>query len=52
VLDVLWKVQADFLEAALQVVQTDHGGVDRYLEQSLGLGPARRKRLQQLYLEP
>jgi protein-tyrosine phosphatase len=52
VLDVLWKVQADFLEAALQTVQTDHGGVDRYLERSLGLDLARRRRLEQLYLEP
>ena len=50
VLDVLWKVQAGFLEAALQVVEADHGGVDAYLDKSIGLGSAQRKRLEQLYL--
>ncbi|MEO8543810.1 MAG: tyrosine-protein phosphatase [Burkholderiaceae bacterium] len=52
VLDVLWKVQSGFLEAALQTVQADHGSVERYLEHSLGLGPTQRRRLEQLYLEP
>lgn len=51
VLDVLWKVQAGFLDAALQLVQSDHGGVDAYLEKSIGLGLAQRRRLEQLYLE-
>ena len=50
VLDVLWKVQAGFLEAAWQVVESEHGGVDRYLEKSIGLGAAQRRRLEQLYL--
>jgi len=50
VLDVLWKVQAGFLEAAWQVVESDHGGVDRYLEKAIGLGTAQRARLEQLYL--
>lgn len=52
VLNVLWRVQQDFLEAALQAVETDHGGVLRYLEQRLGVGPGERKRLAQWYLEP
>lgn len=52
VLNVLWRVQQDFLEAALQAVDTDHGGVLRYLEQRLGVGPGERKRLAQWYLEP
>ncbi|MDA8456034.1 tyrosine-protein phosphatase [Acidovorax sp. GBBC 3334] len=52
VLNVLWRVQEDFLEAALQAVESDHGGVDRYLEQRLGVGAAERERLAQLYLQP
>ena len=52
VLNVLWRVQQDFLEAALQAVDADHGGVLQYLEQRLGVGPSERKRLAQWYLEP
>ena len=51
VLDVLWRVQADFLEAALQAVQADYGGIDLYLEKALGVGSAQRKRLAALYLQ-
>ncbi|MEO7939802.1 MAG: tyrosine-protein phosphatase [Burkholderiaceae bacterium] len=50
VLDVLWKVQSGFLEAALQVVQSQHGGISSYLEKSIGLDSGRRRRLQDLYL--
>lgn len=50
VLDVLWKVQPRFLEAALQVVQSGHGGVESYLEKTIGLGSGQRRRLQELYL--
>lgn len=50
VLDVLWKVQARFLEAALQVVEADHGSIESYLERTIGLGPTQRRRLEQLYL--
>lgn len=52
VLDVLWRVQAGFLDAALQTVETGYGSVDDYLEKALGVGPAQRKRLEQLYLTP
>lgn len=52
VLNVLWRVQQDFLEAALHAVDTDHGGVLRYLEQRLGVGAGERRRLAQWYLEP
>lgn len=48
--DVLWKVQARFLEAALQVVGSEHGSIESYLEKTLGLGPTQRRRLEQLYL--
>jgi protein-tyrosine phosphatase len=52
VLAVLWRVQPGFLDAALHAVDTDHGGVERYLSQRLGLSPAARQRLAQRYLEP
>jgi protein-tyrosine phosphatase len=52
VLDVLWRVQEDFLEAAMQVVQADFGGMERYLTSTLGLDAARRERLVALYLQP
>ncbi|WCM92849.1 tyrosine-protein phosphatase [Acidovorax sp. NCPPB 2350] len=52
VLNVLWRVQEDFLDAALDAVDAHHGGVERYLERSLGVGPAERERLMQLYLLP
>lgn len=51
VLAVLWRVQADFLEAALEAVERDHGGVDRYLAQRLGVGATEQARLAQLYLQ-
>jgi protein-tyrosine phosphatase len=49
VLDVLWRVQAEFMEAALHAVDTDHGGMGRYLEK-LGVGRSARDRLAHLYL--
>ena len=51
VLKVLWGVQADFLEAALQVVESDYGGVPAYLDETLGLGPTQQQRLISLYLQ-
>ncbi len=52
VLDVVWRVQADFLQAAFEAVQRDHGGLDAYLAQRLQLDHAARERLMQLYLQP
>ncbi len=52
VLDVLWRVQEDFLEAALHAVETDYGGVPQYLAQALRLGPTAQARLAGLYLQP
>jgi len=49
---VLWKVQPDFLMAAFDTVEQDHGSVDNYLRAGLGVGDAQRRRLRQLYLEP
>jgi protein-tyrosine phosphatase len=51
VLDVLWRVQPDFLEAALHCVEADYGGVAPYLEKALGVGPVQRERLAELYLQ-
>lgn len=51
VLDVLWRVQEDFLDTALHAVEADFGGVPRYLEQALGVGPAELERLATLYLQ-
>ena len=50
VLEVLWRVQEDFLNAALLTVDTDFGGVEPYLTNQLGLGVAQRQRLVDLYL--
>jgi protein-tyrosine phosphatase len=52
VLAVLWRVQPGFLHAALQLVDSDHGGVERYLDQRLGLDAAARRRLAGRYLVP
>jgi protein-tyrosine phosphatase len=51
-LAVLWQVQDGFLDAALQVIDSEHGGVDDYLTQRLGLGPAALEALAARYLEP
>lgn len=52
VLQVVWRVQAEFLEAALHAVEKDYGGLPRYLERALKLGPSALARLGELYLEP
>ena len=51
VVQVLWRVQEDFLDAALHAVDADHGGVEKYLARELGVGPLERQRLAELYLE-
>ena len=52
VMPVLWRVQADYLEAGLDEIDTRWGGVDAYLSEALGLGPAERQQLAALYLQP
>lgn len=47
---VLEGVQADFLEAALHVVEREHGNMESYFTNGLGLGTAQRARLAALYL--
>jgi protein-tyrosine phosphatase len=51
-LAVLWRVQADFLEAAFDALEAAHGGVEQYLQQRLRVGPAARQALAERYLEP
>jgi protein-tyrosine phosphatase len=49
-LAVLWRVQQGFLDAALQAVDADHGGVERYLGERLGLSRAALDALAARYL--
>lgn len=48
---ILEGVQIEFLDAALDVVAQEYGGVDSYLTHQLGLGHAERRRLDELYLQ-
>ena len=52
VLAVLWRVQEEFLNAALHGVEVEYGGVSPYLERVLGINAAAQARLAALYLEP
>jgi protein-tyrosine phosphatase len=48
---VLGSVDASFLAAAFEAIRTDHGDLDRYFRDGLGLGAGERARLQARYLE-
>jgi protein-tyrosine phosphatase len=50
VLKIVWEVQPSFLEAALEVIQSEHGGMPNYLATQLGLTTAALQKLRQLYL--
>jgi protein-tyrosine phosphatase len=50
VLDVLWGVEADFLNHALDAAVQDYGSLERYLAEVLGVDTAARKQLAQRYL--
>lgn len=47
----LWSVQARYLHAAWDELDTGHGGVQRYLAERIGLDDAARARLRALYLD-
>jgi protein-tyrosine phosphatase len=47
---VMWQVQADFLHAALEAIERDQGGIDRYLQERMDLGPTARAALAERYL--
>jgi protein-tyrosine phosphatase len=51
VLDVLWKVQPDFLHAAFDAIDHAHGSMDAFLQGPLGLSHADRTRLQAKLIE-
>ena len=51
-LAVLWRVQEDFLAEALRTIDVEHGGIDRYLAERLGLSAAAREALRRRYLQP
>jgi len=48
---VLWTVRMDFLQAALDVVDQDYGGLDGYLRDVIGVGARERAQLAGLYLD-
>jgi protein-tyrosine phosphatase len=52
VLKVLWRVDDSFLDAALQSIDAQPGGLGAYLAQRLGLGPAALAALRTRYLQP
>lgn len=49
--EVLWRVQGPFLDAALQTVDEEFGGLDAYLARQLGVDAAARERLRRAYLQ-
>jgi protein-tyrosine phosphatase len=50
--EVLWRVQPEFLHAALEALEADYGGMEAYLREGLGLREPERERLRELYLQP
>jgi protein-tyrosine phosphatase len=51
VLNVLWRVQPNFLEAAFHAVETEYGSLQHYLAKTLGMGAPEMARLETLYLQ-
>ena len=51
VMKVLWRVQPEFLQAAFDAVDAQHGGMRNYLHGAIGLTPHETTALQQLLLE-
>ncbi len=51
VMKVLWQVQPEFLQAAFEAVDTQHGGMRDYLHGAIGLTPQEVAELQRLLLE-
>ena len=48
-MEVLWRVQPSFLQAAYDEVNAGYGSLENYLRAGLRLGPAERERLGVLY---
>ena len=51
VLAVLWRVQEEFLDAALHMVDNDFGGLQAYLVDVLGVDAVAQKELAGRYLQ-
>ena len=51
VVDALWRVQPAFLDAAFDTVEREFGGMGRYFEGPMGLGPVAMARLHERLLE-
>ena len=51
VLEVMWRVQETFLNAAFKAVDGEFGGLPAYLEKTLRVGPREQARLAELYLQ-
>lgn len=52
IVEVLWRVQPEFLDAAFEALSQAYGGIESYFREGLGLREAERERLRALYLEP
>ncbi len=52
VLRALWGVRADYLEAALEVIDERDGGLERFLRHRIGLDARRLDALGERYLQP
>ena len=51
VLKVLWQVQPEFLQAAFETIDTQHGGMQDYLHGAIGLSPQETTELRRMLLE-
>ena len=51
VMKVLWQVQPEFLQAAFDAVDAQHGGMTHYLHGAIGLSPQELVELRRLLLE-
>jgi protein-tyrosine phosphatase len=51
VMKVLWQVQPEFLQAAFDAVDAQHGGMQDYLQGAIGLSPQELAELKQMLLE-
>jgi protein-tyrosine phosphatase len=51
VMKVLWQVQPEFLQAAFDAVDTQHGGMQDYLHGAIGLSPQELAELRRMLLE-
>ena len=51
VMKVLWQVQPEFLHAAFDAVETQHGGMQDYLHGAIGLSPQELAELQRRLLQ-